>query len=319
MTLSTYMEHCLQWRAAKLGASPASVEQYRRAYRTFTAYLRSAGLPDAPKSFTREALAGWEAAERGHGVGPRTLASRLGMFTSLGDFLLEQRDGRGRPLLTENPARGYRRPKYRKAASHFLYAAELRAFLEVERPERESLARDVLLDTMLRVSELCEANVGDFVEPEPGRHYLTVQVKGQRALGAQKRYVPVSPPVAKALESYLLARGVFDPVKSANEPLLVNSRGKRWTRNAMTDLMARIGQQAGIGRFRVSAHKLRHTANVVARHGGVDAVVRSALLNHSSPRTVQEYDHVLPAEIYQARLQQREGLARYTAPPQPRQ
>jgi integrase len=79
--------------------------------------------------------------------------------------------------------------------------------------------------------------------------------------------------------------------------------------------MARIGKEAGIGRFKVSAHKLRHTANVVARRGGVDPVVRSALLNHSSLRAVQEYDHLLPAETYEARLQQREGLARYIDPP----
>jgi integrase len=66
-----------------------------------------------------------------------------------------------------------------------------------------------------------------------------------------------------------------------------------------------------MGRFRVSAHKLRHTGNVVARRGGVDAVVRSALLNHADGRTVAQYDHLLPDEMYEARLQQREGLARY--------
>lgn len=32
---------------------------------------------------------------------------------------------------------------------------QYRAFWEVERPRREALARDLLLDTMLRVSELC--------------------------------------------------------------------------------------------------------------------------------------------------------------------
>lgn len=190
MTLSTAAEHYLQYRAAKLAATPASVEQYRRAYRTFLAYLREAGLPDTAKSFTKQTLAGWEAAERGHGVGPRTIASRLGMLTSLGDFLMEQIDGRDRPMLTENPAKGYKRPTYRRGAVGFLYSGELTAFLSVERPRGESLVRDVLLDTMLRVSELCEANVSDFVETEPGRHYLTVQVKGHRAQGAQKRYIP---------------------------------------------------------------------------------------------------------------------------------
>jgi site-specific recombinase XerD len=78
--------------------------------------------------------------------------------------------------------------------------------------------------------------------------------------------------------------------------------------------MARIGKQAGISRFRVSAHKLRHTGNVVARRGGVDAVVWSALLNHADSRTVIQYDHVIPDELYEARLQQREALGRYLTP-----
>jgi integrase len=79
----------------------------------------------------------------------------------------------------------------------------------------------------------------------------------------------------------------------------------------MSNLLARIGKKAGIGRLRVSAHKLRHTGNVVARRGGVDAVVRSALLNHADTRTVAQYDHLIPDELYEARLQQRDALSRY--------
>jgi site-specific recombinase XerD len=82
--------------------------------------------------------------------------------------------------------------------------------------------------------------------------------------------------VAEQFRDYLLARGVIDPVDSANERLLVNRRGERWTRNALTSLMSRSGKKAGISRFKVSAHKLRHPGTVVARKGGVDVVVRGA-------------------------------------------
>jgi hypothetical protein len=37
--------------------------------------------------------------------------------------------------------------------------------------------------------------------------------------------------------------------------------------------------------------------------------VRSALLNHSDMRSIANYDHALPDELYEARLQQRAGLA----------
>jgi integrase/recombinase XerD len=315
MTLSKVMTQYLQWRAVNRGSTPDSVAQYERAYRTFLAHLHAAGLQDVPASFTRDTLLNWSLAEGQRGVGPRTIASRIGMLSSLADFMLEQKDGRGRPLLAENPTKGFRRPKYQKGEMQFLYGGELRDFIQVERPMREAMARDLLIDTMLRVSEVCEANVGDFVELDGGRYYLTTQVKGQRAKGAQKKFNPISPPVAEALKSYLLARGMIDPQKSANEPLLVNSRGKRWTRNALTDLMARIGRKAGITRLQVSAHKLRHTGNVVGRRGGLDAVVRSALLNHSNTRTVTEYDHLIPDETYEARLKQREGFLRYIGHP----
>jgi integrase len=119
--------------------------------------------------------------------------------------------------------------------------------------------------------------------------------------------VPVSPTVGENVRDYLLARGMPKP----QEPLLLNKNGARWTRTALTNLVARIARQAGVTRFNVSAHKLRHTANVIARRAGVDQYTRSALLNHNDTRTVAQYDHLLPDELIEARAKQRVGLDRY--------
>jgi hypothetical protein len=81
--------------------------------------------------------------------------------------------------------------------------------------------------------------------------------------------------------------------------------------------MARIGLEAGIVRFRVSAHKLRHTANVVSRFARLedgsplDRWTRSQLLTHESARAIDRYEHLLPDELFEAREAQRQALSRY--------
>ena len=154
---------------------------------------------------------------------------------------------------------------------------------------------------MLRVSEVANANVGD-LEQVGDRAQLRVRVKG----GKEKR-VPISPEVAGQLRGYLDYRGTLPP----SAPLIVNSRGQRWTRTGLSQLMARIAVDAGVHRIKVSAHKLRHTAATVALASGVNPLAVSRLLNHSSLSITQQYLHLAPGALDQARDQQRAGLLRY--------
>lgn len=305
MTLSKAMTEYLRYHALHKGGSPSSVEQYERVYRSFLAHLKGQGLNDEPRHFTGQTVLSWSLAEGERGVSARTMSSRLALLGSLARFMLRLKDARGRPLLLTDPTREFARPRYQRAPQAFLYPEELRAFLAVQRPLRESLVRDLFLDTMLRVSELAGADVGDWQETE-GRCFLRVRVKG-----GQEKTVPVSPTVATAVQDYLLARGVGLGAQDASLPLLANAQGQRWTRTALTQLVSRIAKKAGITRFSVSAHKLRHTANVVARRAGVDQYTRSALLNHTDTRTVAQYDHLLPDELYDARVAQAAGLQTY--------
>lgn len=75
--------------------------------------------------------------------------------------------------------------------------------------------------------------------------------------------------------------------------------------------MARVGRAAGIKRLSVSAHKLRHTANVLTGVAVIDPLTRSRMLTHSDPRAQARYDHLFPGETYQARLRQQEARQRY--------
>lgn len=306
MTLSKVMGQCLQHLAAIKDASPGTIDQYDRHYRQFLAYLSSQGLQDSPRSFTEQTVLGWTMHLGTLGIKSNTILSKLGALSTLAQFAMHLRDPRGRPILTENPTKAVEWPEKVQTETAFLYPDELRRFLEVERPMRESIARDLFIDTALRVSELCEANCGDLKEVD-GRTYLLLRVKGRRKRNQERKRIPISGTVAESLKDYLLARGMPGDA----EPLLVSSEGHRWSRSGLTQVMTRIGRRAGIERFSVSAHKLRHTSNVIARHAGIDMYTRSRLLNHGNTQTTERYEHLIPDELHEVREQHHQGLQKY--------
>jgi site-specific recombinase XerD len=306
MTLSKVMRDCLQYLGGVKGYSPGTIDQYDRTFRQFLAHLQNTGHADDVRSFLGDTVLAWVTDLGIRKVSPNTIISKLAALSTLADFARRLKNRHGKPLVAENPTKAFDWPEPVKTETKFLHPNELQAFLEAECPLHEALARDMLLGTAIRVSEAAEANVGDVVEVD-GKHFLTVKVKGRKRTGEEKKYVPVSPALAQGLSDYLLARGLPDP----SEPLLVNRQGERWTRGALTQAMTRLGLRAGIQRLSVSAHKLRHTANVLARFAGLDPLTRSALLTHGSPRAVERYDHLIPGELHEARQKQQEALARY--------
>ena len=82
-------------------------------------------------------------------------------MSSLARFMSRLKEGRGRAVLIGDPTKEFEGPRYTRPPQQFLYPQELLRFLDIKCPVRESLARDLLLDTMLRVSELANASVGD--------------------------------------------------------------------------------------------------------------------------------------------------------------
>jgi site-specific recombinase XerD len=220
--------------------------------------------------------------------------------------MIREDERTGKPLLTANPTRAFDWPTYQETETKFLLPDELKAFLAVELPINEAVARDLMMDTGLRVSELCRANVEDLIEID-GLWSLAVIVKG-RGRRQRKIHSPVSLPVVQVLHEHLVSRKISGPTK---DPLLVNQRGQRYNRHSLQYVIRKTARQAGIERFRVSPHKIRHTKNVVRRVGGIDDTTRSRLLGQTSPRSQERYDHIIPSELHAAKEKEAEGLARY--------
>jgi integrase len=161
--------------------------------------------------------------------------------------------------------------------------------------------RTLLLDVAIRVSELCNLTWGALSQ-EHGHWFLSTRVKGDHHVS-----LPLSPEVAIELERW------FDACLRPNalKPILLDAHGKKLKRGQLSYLTQKIARQAGIQRFVVTPHILRHTLNVVRRQANIDPTMRSALLAHSSPTSLISYEHTDPRELIAARAQQRRGMSDY--------
>lgn len=305
MTFSTLARECLGYLTMR-GYSPRTLDSYETRWMQFRAFLKvRRGEDDDIRSFTGPMVFAYCTYLGERGASPNTILGHLSALSSLARFAMKAPSKKGSPLLTSDPTKTFDWPTPITPETQYLLPAELKAFLEVAIPPYMALARDLLVETGLRASEAVRANVGDLREVD-GRHFLSVTVKGR---GARERRLemPLSAGLAAHIQDRLLREARLDPMA----PLIVGEAGQRLTRTGLTNLVYRIAEQAGITRMRVGAHKLRHTANVVARFAGVDALVRSKLLGHSSTKSLERYDHLIPGELQEARDQVSDAMRRY--------
>jgi integrase/recombinase XerD len=291
----------------KDGYSSETIHVYERTYSQFLAYLKARGLHDDVRSFSDDHVQGFAEDLGRRGIHPNTIIKALSAMSTLAKYGMRQKDLKGRRLVAADPTKAFPWPQAQRHETQFLYRDDLRKLVDIEAEPYKRIACDILIETGIRVGEACRLNVDDFREAG-GRYYLAVAVKGRgQQRHQQTRDVPLSKPVADRLRAWLNDRVAVD----RHAPLLINSDGERWKRAPLSNMVSRLAEKAGITRLRVSAHKLRHTANVIARLADVDAATRSRLLGHSSLRSLERYDHVLPHELHQAREQQLASLRDY--------
>ena len=142
----------------------------------------------------------------------------------------------------------------------------------------------ILLDTGLRVSELCTLDIDD-VDKED----LSALVIGGK--GEKDRTVLFTESTVKAIESW-------DPIRSGRlrtvqgselRSLFVSRRGKRVNPRSVQKMMDRLADAADIPRSRLSPHTLRHTFATGLLERGADLVTIQRLLGHSSIATTRVY------------------------------
>ena len=256
---------------------------YASDLRFFSSWLSAYGRSSA-NEITRDDIADFLREERDAGMKGSTRARRTTAIRMWLKYLKERR------MIGVNPSELMDPPKKEIVLPRVLEESEVAAMLDEVKGETPRDLRDrAMLETMygcgLRVSEVCDLKMDDFVADGE-----LVRVCGK---GSKERIVPVGKAAGRALDRYFAsARGTFTKGDLSETHVFVTRLGRPFTRQGVFKIIKERAAAVGIAADKVSPHVLRHCfASHMLAHGA-DIRVIQELLGHADIGTTQVYTHV---------------------------
>jgi len=297
--LSRHVETFLEMMAVDRGASPHTLDAYRRDLETLAAFLARHGSDRAGgvalERASTEDLRAFLRHQADQGMAPRTAARRRSALRQFYAFLVAE----GRRA--DNPADVLDPPQLGRPLPKMLEEAEVERLLEAARawegPHglRASALLELVYAAGLRVSELVTLPLSA-VARDPD--VLLVRGKGDK-----ERVVPIGVPARSAVKAYLPMRETFlaksGAARRAGQRALFPSRAAagHLTRDGFTKMLTELGVRAGLPPSRLSPHVLRHSFATHLLAHGADLRGVQAMLGHADISTTQIYTHVLDARL----------------------
>jgi site-specific recombinase XerD len=225
---------------------------------------------------------------------PATINRRLAALRAYGAWLVES------GLAEFNPAAAARGVREQATAPRGLdKAAQMRITRELERgllaarsdSARREAARNnaigiLLVNTGLRVAELCALVVDDLTMGERSGHLVVRSGKGDKL-----REVPLNINARKALADWLARR------PAGPGPVFTSKHRTALQPRAIQRILEVVGRRAGV---ELSPHTLRHTFAHNLVNAGVSLDRVAALMGHSKLETTRRYTIPSAAELAQA-------------------
>ena len=150
-----------------------------------------------------------------------------------------------------------------------------------------------LLDTALRVSELCNLKLGNLWLDEG---MLKVVGKGNK-----ERLIPIGKQVQRLLWRYI-NRCRPEPAMAKYDFLFLTREGKPLTKDRVEKIMTCYGRKAGIEGVRCSPHTLRHSAAVRFLRNGGDVFCLQRMLGHTSLEMTRHYCELADIDVKRAHI-----------------
>ena len=160
---------------------------------------------------------------------------------------------------------------------------ELTMVLDAAKTSEDPVASVVvtlMLDTGLRVSEVCNLNYGD----------IDIEDRSAKVIGGKgdkDRLVLFTKRSLDRINAWLPVRS--SRIKFEDSPLLLNSAGRRLQPRGVQRLMDNLAIEAGLPKGKLTPHVLRHNFATGLLERGADLVSIQKLLGHSSIATTRVY------------------------------
>ena len=278
MDFRTAIEDFLQSLKLERGLSANSIS----AYRSDLNELVTALAIQAPAITKAADLNKYFNHLAGLGRKPATLARKLSAAKRFFEYLIE------RGAIKQNPAAGYRAPKIARYHPDYLSVEEIERILTAADLNPKLALRDravieLLYGCGLRISELLDLRIGG-LEFEAG--FIKVTGKGNK-----QRLVPLGKFAGEAARKYLDSPERAGFPGDSSRYLLVNGRGKRFSRVGLWKAIKRLVVRAGIAKT-VTPHTFRHSFATHLLAGGADLRAVQEMLGHADISTTEIYTQV---------------------------
>lgn len=263
------------------GLSPNTIAAYRGDLAQYLEFLaRSEPTADDVEEFSAELTR--------RGLAPSTHKRKLSAVKGLHRFLVAEGLREVDPtVLVATPRRPDPFPKALEVDEVFrlLDAPDT----STRGGRRDSALLEFLYATGSRVSETVAVDLTDID--------LDDRVTLVTGKGSRQRLVPLGSKAVEALISWLPDRLALVKRSVRGDPVFLNLRGGRLTRQGVFDVVRRNAARAGIDPSRVSPHVLRHSAATHMVEAGADLRTVQELLGHATISTTQVYTRVSATHV----------------------
>jgi len=146
-----------------------------------------------------------------------------------------------------------------------------------------------LLDTGMRVSEICNLQIRDVDIRNANKSISILDGKGSK-----DRHVPISSRTAQIIWRYLSSR----PDTRVTDPLFVSKNNIQLDRVNLADMLRNAGDRAGVPDCH--PHRFRHTFAINFLRNGGNVYTLQSILGHESLKTCLIYLKIAEADVAEA-------------------
>lgn len=286
-TLAEGVDEYLVALRVEKGLSANTIAAYQRDLSQYLSFLSGSDPGD-------DGVAEFVSDLRSTGLADSTISRKIAAVKGLHRFLVIEGMWSVDPtILIDAPRRPDPFPKA-------LTVDEAIRLVETPDPQTRSGRRDAALleflyGTGARVSEtvgldLNELDLADKV----------VIVTGK---GSKQRLVPLGSKAVAAIEEWLPDRLDLAKRGGSGDPVFLNLRGGRLSRQGAFDIVKKHALGANIDPAKVSPHVLRHSAATHMVEAGADLRTVQEMLGHATISTTQVYTRVSPAHVMEIYVQ----------------
>ncbi|HEY6629559.1 MAG TPA: site-specific tyrosine recombinase XerD [Acidimicrobiia bacterium] len=223
-----------------------------------------------------------------------TVSRKVAAVRGLHRFLVVEGMRQADPtLLIESPRRPEPFPKALSIDETFrlIEAPDL----STAQGRRDSALLEFLYGTGARVSEAVGIDLGKID--------LEDRVALVTGKGSKQRLVPLGSKAVVAIARWLPDRLSLFARGQRGDPVFLNMRGRRLTRQGAFDVVRANASRAGIEAAKVSPHVLRHSAATHMVESGADLRTVQEILGHATISTTQIYTRVSATHLVEVYVQ----------------